>query len=228
MPAKPPFIVTLDGPAGVGKTTLARRVAEALSIAYLDTGAMFRTMAYRLGADAASLPEHELHTRLASFVFTLAGSGAHSTLSCNGVVIGDEIRTEAVALMASRLAAVPVVRQCLKEAQQELGEVQSLVVEGRDMGTVVFPAARYKVFLDASPEIRAARRYEQLASKGETPDLAELTEQIRQRDEQDRNRAVAPLRPAEDAHIVDTSHLDIDGVFHAIMGYIASRNGSVA
>lgn len=218
-------VVTLDGPAGVGKTTLARRVADALGIPYLDTGAMFRTMAWRLGPDGPNLDENTLRDRLAGFAFSLRGSGGASVLSCNGVDIGNEIRTEEVGAMASRIAALPVVRECLKAAQQHMGAAQSLVVEGRDMGTVVFPGARHKFFLDAAPEIRAMRRYTQLQTMGESPDLALLTEQIRSRDEQDRNRAVAPLRPATDAITVDTGALDIDGVFEAIMHHIKTRGG---
>jgi cytidylate kinase len=110
-----------------------------------------------------------------------------------------------------------VVRTFLKKTQQKLGSEVSLVAEGRDMGTVIFPAARYKFFLDATPEERARRRYEQLTAAGETPDLKALTDQIRKRDHQDRSRVVAPLRPADDAIIIDTTELDVQGVFAAIM-----------
>jgi len=214
------FTVTLDGPAGVGKTTLAKRVADALSVAYLDTGAMFRSIALILGHGADKLSEAELDERLAGIGFTLAGSGSASTLSVNGRVIGDEIRTEDVGMMASVVGTLPRVRAFLKEQQQAVGAATSLVAEGRDMGTVVFPQAKAKFFLDAAPEIRAARRVGQLLEMGKPADLAEITEQIKARDHQDRNRAVAPLKPAEDAHIVDTGPLDIDGVFNAIMSFI--------
>lgn len=218
-------VVTLDGPAGVGKTTLARRVADALGIPYLDTGAMFRTLAWKLGPEASDLDESTLRERLALYSFALRGSGGESILSCNGVDIGNEIRTEEVGAMASRVAALPVLRDCLKAAQQAIGTTQALVVEGRDMGTVVFPAARHKFFLDAAPQIRAMRRFKQLQAMGETPDLHHLTEQIRNRDEQDRNRVVAPLRPASDAIVVDTGTLDITEVFHVIMRHVRERGG---
>lgn len=210
-------IITLDGPAGVGKTTLARRVAQALGIAYLDTGAMYRTLGWKLGAEAENMTDEQLRDRLAGFRFSLSGTGADSVLAVNGVPVGQEIRSETVGMLASVVAKLAPVRDAMKAAQQAMGGETSLVAEGRDMGTVVFPQATCKIFLDATPQERARRRHEQLAAMGQPADLAELTEQIRQRDEQDRNRAIAPLRPAHDAVIVDTTALDIDGVFEEIM-----------
>lgn len=215
-----PTIVTLDGPAGVGKTTLAKRVADALAVAYLDTGAMFRSIALILGHGTGELSEAELDARLAEISFTLSGSGSRSLLSVNGRVIGDEIRTEEVGMMASVVGTLPRVRAFLKQQQQAVGAATSLVAEGRDMGTVVFPQAGAKFFLDADPEIRAERRVRQLAELGKPADLAATIEQIKARDHQDRNRAVAPLKPAEDAHIIDTGPLDIEGVFQAIISKI--------
>jgi cytidylate kinase len=120
-------------------------------------------------------------------------------------------------MMAAKIARTPQVREFLKQAQQRLGKNFSLVAEGRDMGTVVFPEAVCKIFLDAAPEVRAMRRYRQLQDMGEATDLAALTRQIRLRDDEDRNRAIAPLRPAGDAHIIDTSHTDMDQVFALVM-----------
>lgn len=215
-----PIITTIDGPAGVGKTTLAKRVADALGVAYLDTGAMYRATALILGHGADTLSEDELETKLAGIRFSLSGSGSASTLSVNDRVIGDEIRTEEVGMMASTVGTLPRVRAFLKEQQQAVGAETSLVAEGRDMGTVVFPQASAKIFLDAAPEIRAQRRVYQLLEMGKPADLSQITEQIKARDHQDRNRAIAPLKPAEDAHIIDTSSLDIEGVFDAIMSYV--------
>ena len=220
-------IITLDGPAGVGKSTLAKRLATILGIPYLDTGAMFRTIALRLGPGAEALPEDELRARCNVFRFKLQGGGEHSVLLCNGVPVGPEIRTEEVGRLASRLATSTVVRDSLKEAQRALGET-GLVAEGRDMGTVVFPAARFKFFLDARPEVRGLRRFEELRAKGEPADLARITEMIRQRDDMDRNRAVAPLKPAADAKIVDTSELDIEGVLNVLVNAVVGSPSGAA
>lgn len=219
-------VVTLDGPAGVGKTTLARRVAEGLGLSYLDTGAMFRCMALKLGAGAETLPEEELRARCDQWKFTLAGLGQQSTLFCNGEAVRGEVRTEAVGMLAARIATVPVVREILRATQRAIGEQSPLVAEGRDMGTVVFPEARFKFFLDAAPEVRAMRRLHDLEARGQSADLATLTEQIRQRDALDRNRTVAPLRPAQDSLIIDTSHMDIEGVLGVMLHHINVHGGT--
>ncbi|WP_285906560.1 (d)CMP kinase [Pseudodesulfovibrio pelocollis] len=212
-----PLIVTIDGPAGVGKSTMAKRLARALSIPYLDTGAMFRAVALRLGDGAWERGEADLASALAGMEFSLSGVGEDSVLSLDGAPIGDEVRTEQVAMWASNLATLPVVRASLKAAQQTLGKRFSLVAEGRDMGSVVFPTARRKFFLDATADERARRRLRQLADMGKTADFDDLREQIARRDHQDRNRAEAPLRPAPDAVIIDTTSLAIDEVFAALV-----------
>jgi cytidylate kinase len=215
--ASDPLIITLDGPAGVGKTTLARLVAEALDVAYLDTGAMFRVTALKLGQGAWDLSGDVLAARLEGITFDLTGTGLDSRLLCDGRQVGDEVRSEEAGMWASNLAARPEVRERQKAAQRAIGRRTSLVAEGRDMGTVVFPGARRKFFLDADPRIRAGRRAAQLREMGREADLEAIEAAIRARDAQDRNRAVAPLVPAGDAVVIDTSGLDLEAVFQRVM-----------
>ncbi|MDD4732621.1 MAG: (d)CMP kinase [Desulfovibrio sp.] len=217
------IVVTLDGPAGVGKSTMAKGLSESLGIPYLDTGAMFRAVAWTLGQGAWEWEEPRLAEALEKIRFDLHGSGADSGLSLAGRALGQEIRTEEVGMWASHMARLPVVRDFLKAAQRAMGERSSLVAEGRDMGSVVFPAAEMKFFLDADPEERARRRCEQLRAMGQEADLEELTASIRARDEQDRNRAVAPLRPAPDAVVVDTTRLSEAEVAATLLKAVQDR-----
>lgn len=217
-------VITMDGPAGVGKSTLARRLAATLGIAYLDTGAMYRTLGLRLGAAAADMDEQRLRAKCREYRFSLEARGddAAPVLCCNGEPVGQEIRTERAGRLASLVARLPVLREELQRAQRALGEGCSLVAEGRDMGTRVFPGARHKFFLDARPGVRARRRYLELEARGALngATLEEIQRGIEERDAQDRGRAVDPLRPAEDAIIVDTSDLDLDGVLRVILNAV--------
>lgn len=210
------LIVTIDGPAGVGKSCMAKQLARELSIPYLDTGAMFRAIAWKLGEGAWDWDDGKLEAELDGFEFALSGIGEDSVLSVNGIPVGDEIRTEQVGMWASNVATLPIVRSYLKKAQQELGAKFSLVAEGRDMGTVIFPDAPHKFFLDATVDERARRRFLQLKALGKPAGLEELKEQIAKRDHQDRNREVAPLKAATDAVTLDTTALTKSQVFEAL------------
>ncbi len=216
-------IVTIDGPAGVGKSTVAKRVAEALQRPYLDTGAMFRLLALNLGEKALELSDSELRAQCMAFSFQLDGYGENTVLLCNNQPLDERIRTESVATLASKLAAKSLVRDYLKTAQALLGESTALVAEGRDMGTVVFPQAEHKFFLDASPEVRAERRTKELIAKGERVNYEDILRTIQTRDAHDRNRPIAPLKAAEDAHIVDTSRYPIDVVTRIVLGQIHAK-----
>jgi len=216
-------IVTLDGPAGVGKTTIARELADRLGIAYLDTGAMFRSVALYFGDGAWEQPVDQLVPELNRLDFDLEGLGKYSELLLNGMPLSPEIRKEEVGLWASHLGRIPVVRDFLRRNQQAIGRTTSLVAEGRDMGSVIFPNARHKFFMDASIDVRAKRRHAQLSALGMDEDLERIRGQIRIRDDQDRNRVVAPLKPALDAVIIDTSALDADRVLEKIVEHIREK-----
>lgn len=217
MARKVPMIVTLDGPAGVGKSTLAKRLAGELGVAFLDTGAMFRAAAYTLGEGAWDWTQGILQQKLGDFEFSLRGSGKDTELLLNGQPLPEAIRSEETGRWASQLAVVPSVRAFMKMAQIFLGQTTPLVAEGRDMGTVVFPDATHKFFLDADPDERARRRCRQLAGQGRPADFSAIAASIRHRDDQDRNRSIAPLKPAADAMVVDTTHLTEMEVLEAVL-----------
>jgi cytidylate kinase len=217
-------IVTLDGPAGVGKTTVARQLAQKLGIAYLDTGAMFRSVALTLGEGAWERPVNQLVPELNRLDFDLEGVGGTSELLLNGHPLSPSIRSEEVGLWASHIGRIPVVRDFLRRNQQAIGRSTSLVAEGRDMGSVVFPEAPHKFFLDASIDVRALRRFDQLKAMGMEEELERIRAQMRIRDDQDRNRLVAPLRPAADAVLIDTGLTDADGVLEYILAVIREKD----
>lgn len=218
-------IITIDGPAGAGKSTLARMLAEALQLPYMDTGAMFRFIAFKLGPNAQSMEPAELRKIAASISFSLEGKGNDTRLLANGMPMPEEIRTDRISALASALATRPEIREILKTAQQNLGKISPLVAEGRDLGTVVFPQATHKFFLDAKPEVRAQRRWREFQQKGIQADMDTTRAMIMKRDDQDRHRAHAPLKPADDSVCIDTSNLDANEVLNALLSCIAPNKG---
>lgn len=215
-------VLTIDGPSGSGKGTISRRVAAALGWHYLDSGALYRAVGVAAGwadldlADPAALVRCAFDTRIG---FEERADGELRVL-VNGLDATDELRTETAGAAASAIAAVPEVRAALKERQRAFRRLPGLVADGRDMGTVIFPDALHKVFLTASPEERAERRHKQLKDKGVSVMIDDLLREILARDARDASRAVAPLRPADDAVHIDTTGLGIDAVVERVLSLV--------
>jgi CMP/dCMP kinase len=212
-------VVTIDGPSGSGKGTISRAVAQRLGWHLLDSGALYRLVALA-GSQAGLAPDHqEGHARLAKAMDVVFGSDAHGgeQVTLAGKDVTAAIRSETAGQGASRVAAWPVVRTALLERQRAFAAPPGLVADGRDMGTVVFPAADLKIFLTASPEERAQRRYKQLKDKGSGVSLAALSREITERDLRDSTRAVAPLRPADGARVIDSTGLTIEAVVGLVL-----------
>lgn len=210
-------IVTIDGPSGSGKGTLARTLAERYGWHYLDSGALYRILA--LAALDAAVPLAD-EQAVAALVGPLEIAFRGEDVFLDGQRVSDQLRTEAVGNSASQVAAHPAVRAALLDKQRAFAVPPGLVADGRDMGTVVFPAAPLKVFLTASAEVRAERRYNQLRNKGLGVSLRGLLETIKERDERDKNRAVAPLVPAEDALVLDSTALSSNQVVAVVAAEI--------
>ena len=218
------IIVAIDGPAGAGKSTIARSVAERLGFLYIDTGAMYRAIAlWALRTGTALEDMHRLEVLAVTSVLELIGPGR---ILLNGEDVSDAIREPAVSEAASKVAVVAGVRRALVEKQQALGERTSVVMEGRDIGTVVFPEAQVKFYLDANPRIRADRRALELNERGHDFSLEDLEREIEERDRRDRARAHSPLRQAEDAVYLDTSTLSPVEVEDEILRVVRARTSN--
>ena len=222
-------VVTIDGPSGAGKSTISRLLAARLDYTYLDTGAMYRAVAFKVREAGLDLEEASdraaLPGLLAEIDITLAPAASaddDALVFVNGEEVSAAIRTAEMGMVASRVSAEPVVREKLTEMQRRLGSRGGVVAEGRDTGTVVFPQAQYKFYLDANPEERARRRQLQLREKGQEVEFHILLEQITKRDNDDSARSLAPLKPAPDAVIVDTSAMSIEEVISHMLEKIQS------
>ena len=219
--------VAIDGPAGAGKSTIAKKIAQDLGYMYIDTGAMYRTLAYKaigLGLDIGT--NHDAVCRmLADTSMDVVYKDGVQRMLCDGSDVTDYIRTPAVSSGASAISAIPEVRAWLLDFQRNLAKNNNCLMDGRDIGTVVLPFANVKIFLTASPEARAKRRYDELVVKGESVTLKSVLSDMIVRDRNDSTRACAPLKQAEDAVLVDTSDLSFDESVDAIKAIIADKVG---
>jgi len=206
------YVVAIDGPSGAGKSTLARAVAGELGFVYVDTGAIYRTVGYHvLQQGVRPTDAGDVEALLADLEIRMGyGEDGLQRMYLNGSDVTDFIRTPEISMATSKVAAIPAVREFLLEMQREIAQERSVIMDGRDIGTVVFPDADVKIFLTASAEERAKRRYRELRERGEHKDLSVLLVETEERDYNDAHRAIAPLRPAEGAVVVDTSDLDFD------------------
>ncbi len=218
-------VIAVDGPSGSGKGTISQRISAELGWHFLDSGALYRVLALAAEWHAIELDNEVALETLAEHLDVSFRSGAdgETQVLLEGEVVTDAIRTETAGNSASKVAALPPVRTALLSRQRAFREAPGLVADGRDMGTVVFPGAQLKVFLTASAEERASRRYKQLIQKGIDVNLPDLLQEITERDARDASRTVAPLKPAADAVVVDTSGIGIEEVVGRVMQLVRQK-----
>ncbi len=218
--------VAIDGPAGAGKSTLARRLAAELGYIYVDTGAMFRTIGlYALRAGKNPKDNEAVNALLPEISLKFAFIGGEQHIYLNGEDVSTAIRTEEVGMAASAVGANPEVRAFLLGMQRDMAKTQDVLMDGRDIGTVVLPDATVKIFLTASPEARATRRWKEYQQKGVEVSYEEVLADVRQRDYQDTHRAAAPLRQADDAQLLDTSEMNFEQSLEAMKKMIVEKVG---
>jgi len=214
------LVITIDGPAGAGKTTISRILATRLGYKYIDTGALYRGVAYEAkqqGIDTDN--DRELATLYHRIDLKFVNSDGELCLMSGCLDISEKIRSPEISMLASAISAKPVVRECLLNLQRDMGKEECAVFEGRDMGTVVFPDAEFKFFLSASNKVRALRRYRELPPEN-SQSLEEVEREMMIRDKNDSTRAIAPLKAAEDAIKIDTTDLSIEEVVNLLLSYI--------
>ena len=218
--------VAIDGPSGAGKSTLAKRLAREMGFVYVDTGAMYRSIGlYALRAGKDPKDAAAVEALLPEITLSIAVIDGAQHIYLNGEDVSEAIRAEQVGMAASAVSSHPVVRAFLLQQQRDLAAARNVLMDGRDIGTVVLPNATVKVFLTASAEARAQRRHKELVEKGVDADFATVLADIQQRDYQDSHRAAAPLRQAEDAVLLDTSELDFEQSFAAMRTIIREKTG---
>lgn len=216
--------VAIDGPAGAGKSTIAKMAAKRLNFIYVDTGALYRTLGY--GANTGGVDIHneaELESYLENSRVELKFIDGEQRVFLNGEDVSDKIRTPQMGTAASEISAIPMVRDYLLDMQRDIAKTNNVIMDGRDIGTVVLPNAEVKIFLTASPECRAKRRLEDFRQKGEIVDFDEVLKLIVERDYQDSHRETAPLKAAEDSIIVDTSDLSLEQSVERIISIIEEK-----
>ena len=219
------YSIAIDGPAGAGKSTIARRLAKELGYYYVDTGAIYRTVAYfldLLGVSPKDVDGVERYIDELTIEIEYDDDGVQHMIM-NGMDVSGDIRTQDISQKASLVSAHAVVREVLLDMQRDVARKNNVIMDGRDIGTVVLPNADVKIFLTASPEVRAKRRTDELAAKGQKAVYETILKEIIQRDYQDSHRLVAPLKQADDAVLVDTSNLNIEEVMETIKGIVRER-----
>ena len=218
------FQIAIDGPAGAGKSTIARKVAKQKGFIYVDTGAMYRAMAYYLLSKKVSPKDAQaIEENCQNADITICYEEGEQVVLLNGENVNGVIRSEAVGNMASASSPNPKVRERLTLLQKELAKTNNVVMDGRDIGTCVLPDADVKIYLTASSKVRAKRRFDELSAKGISCDIEQIEADIIKRDEQDMTRKVAPLKQAEDAVLLDSSHMTVDEVAGAILDLCEKR-----